>query len=261
MNTEILLKQICKVVREAGDLIRGCSFPKERKAKEGTANFVTKYDSMVQSFLIKKLSLLVPDACFIGEEDGYSQRKLTDGSTFIIDPIDGTTNFICGFPVCGICVGFAEHGVMELGVVYNPFREELFAARRGGGAFLNGTLLQLIDRPLQESVLCMDTAPYTPEIRKDLFERILQLSYLSMDIRSIGSAALGICYVACGRSGAYLSPKLCVWDYAAASVILTEAGGLISGWDGRALELSTGIPVLTGTPAAHKKIVESLILK
>lgn len=261
MNTEVRLEQICQAVREAGDLIRSCCAVGEMKAKEGSANFVTKYDSMVQSFLIKRLKDLVPDAAFIGEEDGYSQGKIAEGKTFIIDPIDGTTNFICGFPVCGICVGFAERGKAELGVVYNPFREEMFSARRGGGAFLNGKSLKMMDHVLEEGVLCMDTAPYTPELRKEIFERLLKLSHLCMDMRSIGSAALSICYVACGRSAAYLSPRLCVWDYAAASVILTEAGGVITGWDGKALELATGVSVLAGTPKAHQQVLDSTILE
>lgn len=258
METEVLLEQMCQAVREAGDLIRSCSFAGEMKAKAGSSNFVTKYDSMVQNFLIKKLTALVPDAAFIGEEDGYSEGKIAEGKTFIIDPIDGTTNFICGFPVCGICVGLAERGTAEIGVVYNPYREELFAARRGGGAFLNGKPLKLADHSLEEGVLCMDTAPYTPEIRKDLFDNLLKLSHLCMDMRSIGSAALSICYVACGRSAAYLSPKLCVWDYAAASVILTEAGGIITDWDGKELGLATGVSVLTGTPKAHREAASML---
>lgn len=260
MKTEALLEQICEAVREAGELIRSSHFVEEVKAKEGAANFVTKYDSMVQKFLIERLTALVPDASFIGEEDGYSEGRIAEGKTFIIDPIDGTTNFICGFPVCGICVGLAERGRAEIGVVYNPYREELFAARRGGGAFLNGKPIKLADHRLSEGVLCMDTAPYTPEIRKESFERLLKLSYLCMDMRSVGSAALSICYVACGRSAAYLSPRLCVWDYAAASVILTEAGGMITGWDGNELGLTTGVSVLTGTPKAHQEILDSKIL-
>ncbi len=260
MDTRILLDQICEIVKEAGELIRGCSSVGERKAKEGAANFVTKYDSMVQEFLIQKLGKLVPEAAFVGEEDGYSQGKIAEGSTFIIDPIDGTTNFICGFPVCGICVGLAVKGVTEIGVVYNPFREELFAARRGGGAFLNGELLKPADHSLGEGVICMDTAPYTPEIREEVFERLRKLSYLCMDMRSVGSAALSICYVACGRGAAYLSPKLCVWDYAAASVVLTEAGGIITGWDGNDLKLAAKAGVLAGAPKAHREILESGIL-
>lgn len=261
METDILYTEICNIVREAGDIIHSLSSVTELKAKEGSANFVTKYDSIVQEFLIQKLSILVPDAAFVGEEDGYSEQKISEGRTFIIDPIDGTTNFICGFMASGICVGLADHGVIEIGVVYNPFRDEFFSAKRGSGAFLNGVSLHPADHTLKESVLCADTAPYNPEIRENIFEELRQLSYLCMDMRSIGSAALSICYVACGRSAAYVSPRLCVWDYAAASLILTEAGGILTDRFGRDLRLSTHISVVAATPRAHAEIMESCILK
>ena len=257
MEKEVLFERMCRTVREAGDLIRTCTSAGACRTKEGTANFVTKYDSMVQEFLIQRLSALVPKAVFVGEEDGYSEGKIGKGDTFIIDPIDGTTNFICGFPVCGISVGLSRQGRMEIGVVYNPFREEMFAAGRGTGAFLNGRKLVLRDCALGESVLCMDTAPYTPELRDGIFEELRRLSYLCMDMRSIGSAALSICYVACGRAAAYISPKLCVWDYAAASLILTEAGGVITGKNGEELNLATRAAVLAGSPKAHAEILES----
>lgn len=260
MEMEVLFEEICHIVREAGDLIRSCSAVGERKAKEGSANYVTKYDSMVQKFLIERLSILMPSAAFVGEEDGYSEGHIANGYTFIIDPIDGTTNFICGFMASAISVGLSAHGQMEIGVVYNPFREELFAAWRGGGAYLNGKRLKLLDHLLCEGVLCMDTAPYTPEIRNAVFEELRKISYLCMDMRSIGSAALSICYVACGRSIAYLSQKLCVWDYAASSLILTEAGGKITRKNGESLNLATNVPVLAATPKAHEELLKSGIL-
>ena len=204
METEVMFSEICRIVREAGDLIRSCTSAGELKAKEGSANFVTRYDSMVQKFLIEKLSALSPEAAFVGEEDGYSKKRIANGYTFIIDPIDGTTNFICGFMASGISVGLSAHGEMEIGVVYNPFREELFAARRGGGAYLNERRIECLYHPLKEGVFCMDTAPYNPELRDAAFEELRKISYLCMDMRSIGSAALSICYVACGRSVAYL---------------------------------------------------------
>lgn len=106
----------------------------------------------------------------------------------------------------------------------------------------------------------MDTAPYNPELRDAAFEELRKISYLCMDMRSIGSAALSICYVACGRSVAYLSQKLCVWDYAAASLILTEAGGKITKKKGEELKLATNVPVLAATKKAHKELLESGIL-
>lgn len=258
METTSLFEQICRVVREAGTLIHPLPEEIGIKSKEGTFNFVTRYDSMVQNFLIKHLSALVPGASFVGEEDGYSSHKVASGDTFIIDPIDGTTNFICGFMASTICVGLAHDGMMEIGVVYNPYRDELFAGERGKGAFLNGKRLKLHNQSLKEGTLCMDTAPYNPEMRDDVFRKIRILSDHCMDLRSIGSAALSICYVACQRSTGYISPQLCVWDYAAASVILTEAGGKIVRGDGNELNFATHVSVLAGAEKALGEMLELL---
>lgn len=257
MENVSLFDQICQTVREAGKLIHPLPEELGIQSKEGAFNFVTKYDSMVQSFLIERLSALVPGASFVGEEDGYSTHQVASGDTFIIDPIDGTTNFICGFMASAICVGLAQDGVMKIGVVYNPFRDELFAGEKGKGAFLNGKRLALHNQSLSDGTLCMDTAPYNPEIRDEVFRKIRILSNHSMDVRSVGSAALSICYVACGRSTGYISPRLCVWDYAAASVILTEAGGKITKEDGSDLNFATHVPVLAGT---EKSLNEMLAL-
>ena len=183
---------------------------------------MTAYDSLVQKTLISKLKILFPEAEFVGEEDGRSTYRKTGEYAFFIDPIDGTTNFINDFKASAICVGMARNGVLEIGVVYNPFRDELFYAQRGEGAFLNGQRLNIENKGLKEGILCIDTAPYNPEIRHAVFEQIEKLSYQSMDVRCVGSSALSICYLACGRAVGYLSPRLCVWDYAAASVILEE---------------------------------------
>jgi myo-inositol-1(or 4)-monophosphatase len=258
MDMKILLDQIADVVLEAGKLIYPLPAELEIKSKEGSSNFVTKYDSMVQEFLIRRLSGLIPEASFVGEEDNRSASSVASGYTFIIDPIDGTTNFICNFMASAICVGLALDGIMEIGVVYNPFRDELFKGYRGGGSFLNGKPLQISSDTLESSTLCIDTAPYNPELRDEIFRKIRLLSEHCMDIRDIGSAALSICYVACGRSSGYLSARLCVWDYAAASVILTEAGGAISGEDGQDLNFATHVPVIAGSTGSLKEILTLL---
>ena len=141
----------------------------------------------------------------------------------------------------------ARNGVLEIGVVYNSFRDELFYAQRGEGAFLNGQRLNIENKGLKEGILCIDTAPYNPEIRHAVFEQIEKLSYQSMDVRCVGSSALSICYLACGRAVGYLSPRLCVWDYAAASVILEEAGGKLTTRNGANPDFGTYIPIIAGT--------------
>lgn len=184
------LKSICDIVVETGKLIIKNEKDLGIEAKPGTANFVTAYDSLVQKTLISKLKILFPEAEFVGEEDGRSTYRKTGEYAFFIDPIDGTTNFINDFKASAICVGMARNGVLEIGVVYNPFRDELFYAQRGEGAFLNGQRLNIENKGLKEGILCIDTAPYNPEIRHAVFEQIEKLSYQSMDVRCVGSFAI-----------------------------------------------------------------------
>lgn len=251
-----LLDQICDIVRQAGNIVLSAAADKEIKAKEGAANYVTKYDSKVQKYLVAELTRMLPEATFLGEEDGFSSHKISSGYTFIIDPIDGTTNFICEFMCSGICVGLSLHGTMEIGVVYNPFRDELFCARRGCGSYLNGFPLRVRNRPLNEGVVNIDIAPYNPELRKPAFAVSEALSYHSMDIRDIGSAALGICYVACNRCVAYISHLLSIWDYAAAALILTEAGGVFTDLQGRPLALKAKTSLLASTETGLQQTLD-----
>lgn len=242
-----VFEKACRIVQEAGGRIRHADPAESIKEKSGAFNFVTKYDSMVQKLLVRELGALIPEASFVGEEDGYDSGKISDGYTFILDPIDGTTNFICGFPCCGISVALALHGKVQFGIVYNPFREELFCALRKKGAFLNGRRLCTGEKSLKDGLGSMDISPYDPVLRKTAFAMAQELSFHCMDIRDVGSAALAICYVAAGRCVAYYSLKLCVWDYAAAGLILEEAGGKLQRADGKDPELGTGIPILAGT--------------
>ena len=172
MEREYLLDEISLAVKMAGEIIRPLTHIEVAKTKPGTANFVTEYDSRVQAFLIRELSKLVPDAEFVGEEDGYSEHKAVGAKTFIIDPIDGTTNFLCHYMESGISVAYAESGEPVIGVVYNPFRGELFTAEKGKGAFLNGRRLEIRDLPLEGGTFSGEIAPYNPEMRDEVFERL-----------------------------------------------------------------------------------------
>lgn len=241
------LSQLIDIVYRAGDLIRDVHFIDEIKEKEGPENFVTKYDSAVQAFLIRELSSAMPNACFLAEEDGMTNTDISNGFAFIIDPIDGTTNFICDFHCSGICVGLSYCGEMIMGAVYNPFREEMFYAEKGKGAFLNGRKLRIDDKSTLEGVIDIgQSAPY-PSLRNFEFDIAKVLSYHTMDLREVGAASIAICYVACGRVVMYTSPKLYAWDYAAASIIVEEAGGVVAGFDGKALNLRSNVTFLATT--------------
>lgn len=253
-----LFVEIERVVRAAGALLLGAERSEAVSAKDGRFNFVTKYDKEVQRFLIERFSRLLPEARYLCEEGDYTETPPDRGWVFVIDPIDGTTNFICSFPSCAVCVGLALDGALQLGVVYNPFRDECFTALRGRGAWLNGRALRLADKGLAEGVLHIDINPYRFEGRHEIFLRYEMLSYHSMDIRSVGSAALGILYVACGRCCAYISSKLCAWDYAGAALVLEEAGGVLTDGAGLPPRLRSGIPILAAAPKAQRDLLRLL---
>lgn len=252
---ENLMDRLKEIVYEAGKLILAAEHISVVKEKDGSANFVTKYDTMVQAFLIKKLKELLPEAAFLGEEDSQCASPADEKYCFIIDPIDGTTNFICNFQYSAISVALSCSGKLTHGIVYNPFRNEIFWAEKGKGAYLNDNQLIAVDKPLSGGVVIFGTTPYNPELRNSAFSVAKEISYLTMDLRELGSAALGLCYVACGRAVAYASPRLCTWDYAAAAVLLSEMDYPLSDFDGNLLNFRTKIPVVASTPTGFKQFI------
>lgn len=252
-----MIEAFKKIVKEAGGIIRHVegNFGNVEE-KPGTANFVTEYDLRVQRFLVEKLGERFPGYSFVCEEESFSGNAVA-GKSFIIDPIDGTTNFLCGMLFSGVSVALTEDGETVMGAVYNPFREELFWAQKGKGAYLNDTPLQMIDRPLAAGVVNFSNAPYNPEDRQAAFALAQAVYPHTMDLRELGSASLSLCYTAAGRCVAYYSPGLCVWDYAAAELIVAEAGGVtLCAKDGSPTAYRTHIPIVAGTKQAVAEFLE-----
>jgi len=247
-----MLTKIADIVREAGKLVMNAD-DMQITSKEGAFNFVTKYDLMVQEFLFKRLKEILPDAKFIGEEGNNGPEKVGDGYFFIIDPIDGTTNFICNYRFSAISVGLAYDGELVLGVVYNPYMDEMFYAEKGKGAYLNGRRLYIRDRTLSEGVLSFGSSPYNKELREPTFRLVKELSYHSMDIRELGTAALSLCYVAANRNVLYFSLLLSPWDYAAAAVIVREAGGEVLTVNGGQPDINKKTTLVAATKTAMKE--------
>jgi len=220
------------------------------QCKSGARDVVTQYDTQVQALLMERLAAAVPGAEFFAEElkaqGGPYAEKL-----FIIDPIDGTMNFVKGLQTSCISIAYAERGEVKAAAVYNPYLNEMFAALAGEGAFLNGERLQTPDVPLEESVVAFGTAPYNPELAEESF-RLAKLAFdHSLDVRRGGSAALDLCSVAAGRVGLYFELRLSYWDYAAGAFIAKQAGAVCLQPDGTALATDgTRPPVLAGSPTA-----------
>ena len=227
-----LLTQIRDAAKGAGEIMLHASFDSSSvMSKEGHANFVTIYDKKVQEFLIRHLSKILPEAHFVGEEEGKESflPEYESGYTFVIDPIDGTSNFMKAYRPSVTSIALLKEGVPYIGVIYNPYTNQLFSAEKNRGAFLNNTLLQPNETPLSESLVGMGTAPYYgEEISRSAFEIGLWYLLRSIDIRRSGSAAWDLCMVAAGHTGLFFEPRLSLWDYAAGACILQEAGGIIT---------------------------------
>ena len=250
-----MLEEIQKAVREAGKIMLDSHLTEGQiEVKPGHANYVTAYDVAVQKFLSEKLPAILPEAAFLGEE-GDGSQKVGKGYTFIVDPIDGTTNFICGYQMSAVSVGLTLDGEPVLGVVYNPFREEMYWAEKGKGAFLNGQPLHITDRGLKDGVVCFGTSPYNPEYTDRTFKVMREILPRTMDLRRQGSAALDISYIAAGRNVLFFECKLSPWDYAAAQCILTEAGGVLCTMEGEKTDFNRISSILAGTPTAVKEFL------
>ncbi len=199
--------------------------------KDGHANFVTKYDRLVEEQLYEGLMKILPGSAFFGEEEAehvYPENEYV----WIVDPIDGTSNFIKNWIHSCISIALVKNRKREAGIVYNPYTKEMFTARAGKGAFLNKKPVRVSDAPLKNGLVLFGTAPYYEGLPELAFARAKEFMGRCIDVRRVGSAALDLCYVACGRAELYFEPLLQPWDIAAGSLIVEEAGGTVTLWDG-----------------------------
>ena len=250
-----ILAAICAAEREGAELILH-AHGILAECKTGHRDVVTEYDRKVQDLLIERLGAACPGARFFCEENDLHD-DLNAEHLFIIDPIDGTMNFVRGMNQSCISVAYRNSGVIEAAAVCNPYAQECFTALREAGAFLNGRPIHADPGPLSESIVCCGTAPYREELTTETF-RLMEIAYrASLDIRRQGSAALDLCSVAAGRAGAYFELSLCLWDYAAGYLIIQEAGGICTQIDGSELPFDGRKPaVLAGGPQAWKDFRE-----
>lgn len=211
--------------------------------KSGHANFVTVYDQKVQDFLKNALSEIIPEAKFIGEE-GESDAFDNVGYAYIVDPIDGTTNFIRDYRESAISVGLTLDGERVAGAVYNPYLDLMYHAIRGEGAFRNETPIHVSNNTMDQAIVIFGTAPYYEELAKQSFEKAYEIFKKSLDVRRSGSAAIDLCHIADGSADMFFEMRLCPWDFAAGSLIVEEAGGVVTGIDLSPLDVSKSMGVL-----------------
>ncbi|MEE1139348.1 MAG: inositol monophosphatase family protein [Acutalibacteraceae bacterium] len=252
-----MLKKITETVKEAGKIILSAHNQESAvTAKEGKKNFVTKYDVAVQDFLFNELGKSFPEAEFVGEEG--ENNIASKALRFIIDPIDGTTNFMQDFRCSCISVALCEGNEVIAGVVYNPYTDEIFSAEKGRGAYLNDNKITVSDRLLSNGLALFGTSPYHPENTDATFALLRKVFDFSRDIRRSGSAAYDICTVACGRCEVFFEKGLQPWDIAAGTLILKEAGGKALNYEGGEIDFSKPADVVFANPKAYDEFITLL---
>ena len=236
-----MLNKLEQIIRDAGEVVLSKHSLKVTE-KEGHANFVTDMDVSVQQYLMGRLQELCPGSQFISEEK--ENNPLTDSDTWIIDPVDGTSNLIHDLRLSSISVALFRNKAPQLACVYNPFINEMFTAERGRGASLNGSPIHVSDRPLDKSLVGFGTSPYyDPKYREITLDIAAVFLRRAVDIRRLGSAALDLAYVACGRFDVFYELHLKPWDVAAGSLLIQEAGGIFD------------MPMLSGIDYSHSAAV------
>lgn len=222
---------------------------------KGRANFVTRCDTGVQRFLQRELSDRWPDIQFLGEEGGCAAPDPA-GRVFVLDPVDGTANLMHHFGHSAISLALVEAGVPVLGLVYDPFRDEMFRAVRGGGAFCNGRPIRASAAPgLAHSVIAVGTSPYDRELADRNFAAFRAIFDRCEDIRRTGSAALDLAYVAAGRLEGYMERNLKPWDFAAGMLLVAEAGGRASDLAGAPLDPLANADLVAAAPAVYEELL------
>jgi myo-inositol-1(or 4)-monophosphatase len=216
-------------------------------------DFVTEVDRAAEAAVIETLRKAYPDHAILAEESG------ADGAsdyTWIIDPLDGTTNFIHGFPQYAVSIGLRHRGLITQAVVYDPGRNELFTASRGRGAFLDDRRIRVSKRTHLHDALVGTGFPYREIAHLDEYLRMLKsVTQNSAGVRRAGAAALDLAYVAAGRLDGFWELGLSPWDMAAGSLLIFEAGGLVSDLDGEANYLDAG-HVVCGTPKVFVQLLQ-----
>ena len=211
--------------------------------KEGVGNIVTQYDKKIQKELKAELLKLLPEANFIGEENDYGEI-LETGYTFIVDPIDGTTNFSRNLSLSAISVALLKDAEPYIGVCYNPYIDEMFVAQKGKGAYLNGESINVSNKKLHEGIVLTGNAPYYADMREKSLITLKNFAMIASDFRRFGSAVIELCNIACGRAEVYFELKLQPWDYAAGMLIVEEAGGKVTQMNGEKMTFDKPTSIL-----------------
>jgi myo-inositol-1(or 4)-monophosphatase len=255
-----MLNVAIKAARAAGAIINRAALDVDllKISVKGPNDFVSEVDRAAEAAIIEILLQAYPQHGILAEESGSSHGNRKSDYQWIIDPLDGTTNFLHGLPIYGVSIGLAHRDVVQQAVVYDPARNDLFFASRGRGAFLNDRRLRVSKRTQLSDGLIGTGFPFR---RGDNFERYMQMMQSVMQrcagVRRPGAAALDLCYVAAGWYDGFFETGLNPWDVAAGSLIVTEAGGLIGNFTGEP-EFLHQREIVAGNPKIYGQLVHLL---
>ena len=260
LNLHPMLNVAVKAARAAGAIINRAALDVEavRISQKQVNDFVTEVDHASEAAIIETLLTAFPDHGILAEESGRTRGNQRSDHVWIIDPLDGTTNFIHGFPVYCISIALTVKGRVEQAVIYDPTRNDLFTATRGRGAYLNDRRIRVSKRTRLQESLVSTGFPYR---KGDDFAGYLKMMsdvmQLTAGLRRPGAAALDLAYVAAGFTDGFFETGLKPWDVAAGSLLVTEAGGLIGNFTGDTGDLDQG-ECLAGNPRVYAQLVQVL---
>lgn len=258
INLDHMYDTAIRWTREAGEFIKKKMYESFSVTTKSNANdLVTDVDQAVERLFLEKLKATFPTHRLMGEEGSHKSIHDLNGVVWILDPIDGTINFVHQRCFFAISLGIFVEGKGKIGIVYDVMNDELFSAQTGKGAFINGSSLKLLpkDTSLHESLISVNTGWLLQD------DRLRQLAKKARGVRNYGSAALEIAYVAANRLDAYVSFQLSPWDIAGGNIILEEVGGISSNYEGEELTFLQTDTYVAANPAIYKEIMKKVYVK
>lgn len=260
MATDLNQRQLAKFLHEAaqgaGDILKQRFAKVHQVERKRGAGIVTEADRLAESFILKKISRFYPNSSILTEESGEFKRH--GELLFVIDPLDGTTNYAHGFPVFAVSIGLYIEDQPFAGIVYNPVQQELFFAQKGKGTHLNGKRVR-VSKTTQLKDSLLGTGFYYArgkQLNREI-EIFRRMNEVALGVRRPGAAALDLAYVACGRYDGFWERKLSAWDVAAGFLLVTEAGGKVSDYQGAPMDIFHG-ECLASNTKLHRKMVNVL---
>jgi myo-inositol-1(or 4)-monophosphatase len=252
-----MLNFAIETARDAGQILLEKFGRKITVSLKGDINLVTEADLASEKFIIEKIQSNYPKHSILAEESGESIVIGDSAWKWIIDPLDGTTNYAHGYPCFCVTLALEHNGEIVVGVTFDPTRNELFAAEKGNGATLNNKSIQVSDTQELKDALLVTGFPYNAREREDFASHFTGFTHKSRGIRRDGSAAIDMAYVACGRFDGFWEEGLQAWDVAAGVLLIEEAGGRVSYYDDSAFSIYKP-PICASNNLIHAEMLEVL---